>query len=690
MKTLRIVVWLGLVIIALILSDTVSAQPNLQVGSATGAPGEAVTIPVTFTNIAGDGAVVGIQFDVQFNSTQFVIESLADGSALSPHLRHSSNPSAGTLRVLVRPEVTPTLPNINSGAIVNISFTIDAGATPGTYDLTLAGIYFSDKSANLVPAGALTGGQLTVGSPDISVSATAVNFLGVKVGTPSTKSVTVSNSVTATANLTITAVEITGSSDFNQTNNCSSLTPGGFCTVNITFTPSSSGSKTATLNITSNDPDESPFNIDLTGSGGVPQILVRRVILGEDFTAGIPGTWTNEDAWGTGCGRVIGAPFAAPWAIVDPNCGGVSEELLSTPYFDASTCTEVALLFSNQFSHGTATTATVSATDHYGKTWREVETLTDDEGPAWKGLDLDALAGAEGAQIEFGYSTGGGFWAIDNVWVLCQPAGLSFKALEGSSSTAQTVLITNTGNANLSITSVSLSGTDASQFQIMDEDCTGEPVAPLASCGIQVAFVPGSTGDKDGKLAISSDDSDHSTLEVPLGGKGVLLLANPDQGTLGSELKIMGSEFGTKKGKVLVGGAALKVLEWGPDLIRGLLSKVVTLGACQVTVVRKEPKGADPIGENEAFSVETPKIWRVVPDHGGVGTSVTITGKYFGTKKGKVTIGGKSGKVTDWAMDATTGTGTIHFLVPKGLTPATYDLKVINKVGEGTDRFEIE
>jgi len=175
-----------------------------------------------------------------------------------------------------------------------------------------------------------------------------------------------------------------------------------------------------------------------------------------------------------------------------------------------------------------------------------------------------------------------------------------------------------------------------------------------------------------------------------LSGGGVILVVNPDHGTLGSELTISGLGFGANKGKVLIGEAALKVTEWKPDSIKGLLSKVVTLGSCEVMVQTKQ-KGAAPIREADAFSVETPKIWRVVPDHGSVNTPVTITGKYFGTKKGKVTIGGKSSKVVSWTMEPTTGGSTIQFLVPNGLAPATtYPIKVISKVGEGTDSFTID
>lgn len=71
-----------------------------------------------------------------------------------------------------------------------------------------------------------------------------------------------------------------------------------------------------------------------------------------------------------------------------------------------------------------------------------------------------------------------------------------------------------------------------------------------------------------------------------------------------------------------------------------------------------------------------------------------ITGRYFGTKKGKVFLAQgdalKSCKVTKWGMEATSGLSTVHFLVPKGLPAGNYDLKITNALGEGIDRFYVE
>jgi hypothetical protein len=81
------------------------------------------------------------------------------------------------------------------------------------------------------------------------------------------KAVTVSNK--GTVPLAITSFSFSGAHrrDFAQTNNCgSSLDPGATCTVNVTFTPGNTGSRSATLKI--NDSDAaSPQQIPLSGSG---------------------------------------------------------------------------------------------------------------------------------------------------------------------------------------------------------------------------------------------------------------------------------------------------------------------------------------------------------------------------------------------------------------------------------------
>jgi FG-GAP-like repeat len=56
---------------------------------------------------------------------------------------------------------------------------------------------------------------------------------------------------------------------FSQTNNCaSSIPPGGYCTIDVTFAPTQRGPRTGTVSITDNAPD-SPQKVYLAGAGTV-------------------------------------------------------------------------------------------------------------------------------------------------------------------------------------------------------------------------------------------------------------------------------------------------------------------------------------------------------------------------------------------------------------------------------------
>jgi hypothetical protein len=73
----------------------------------------------------------------------------------------------------------------------------------------------------------------------------------------------------ATTALAITSVNIVGANptDFAQTNTCGSSVPaGGTCTISVTFSPTATGSRTATLSI--GDPDYTgPQQVPLAGTG---------------------------------------------------------------------------------------------------------------------------------------------------------------------------------------------------------------------------------------------------------------------------------------------------------------------------------------------------------------------------------------------------------------------------------------
>jgi predicted outer membrane repeat protein len=158
----------------------------------------------------------------------------------------------------------------------------------------------------------------------------------------------------------------------------------------------------------------------------------------------------------------------------------------------------------------------------------------------------------------------------------------------------------------------------------------------------------------------------------------------PYEGTLGTIVTISAPGFGTKKGKVLIGGLATKVTNWTDTAITTVITKAPPPGVYDLVLKLKEPKGAV-ITLPDAFAIMAPNIASVVPSSGVEETVITISGSFFGTKKGKVYLRDKSCKVSSWSMD------TITFIVPKKMAPGLYNLTVTNKVDSDTlaDGFTI-
>jgi len=127
------------------------------------------------------------------------------------------------------------------------------------------------------------------------------------------------------------------------------------------------------------------------------------------------------------------------------------------------------------------------------------------------------------------------------------------------------------------------------------------------------------------------------------------------------------------------------VVSWTDGAIQCQVNKVPLPPALQdIVIQRKEPKGAPPITIPDGFEVKGPEIVWLDKIHGKAGDQVTMVGRFFGTKKGKVLIGGKSCKVVSWTMNERTGHSEVVFVVPKGLAKGAKDLTVTNKVGTTT------
>jgi hypothetical protein len=101
--------------------------------------------------------------------------------------------------------------------------------------------------------------------PDISVAQTPIDFGNIKVGKKVTKTLKIGNNGTGDLSITLSGLEET---DFGiQGSSSVTIKSKKSYSLKLLFTPKSTGLETATLTITSNDPDTPELDISLSGTG---------------------------------------------------------------------------------------------------------------------------------------------------------------------------------------------------------------------------------------------------------------------------------------------------------------------------------------------------------------------------------------------------------------------------------------
>lgn len=100
------------------------------------------------------------------------------------------------------------------------------------------------------------------------------------------------------------------------------------------------------------------------------------------------------------------------------------------------------------------------------------------------------------------------------------PGTVSFGTVQIGESALQPLVITNQGTVNLEIVSVSLAGTNVSEFEIIADACSGNRFAYAESGTVTIRFSPASPEEKSAAVTIKSNDPGAAVINVPLSGTG--------------------------------------------------------------------------------------------------------------------------------------------------------------------------
>ena len=309
-----------------------------------------------------------------------------------------------------------------------------------------------------------------------------LGFGDVPTGTARTLTVTLSNS--GTDDTFLTDVEITGQNAADFTALRSSLTceitpfgadvpAGGSCAVDVTFAPSATGDRTASLVVTNSSADGTQ-RLPLTGTGINPAVSLSPSSL--DFGGEVVGTTSQ------------------PKTITVANTGTTSltvRDATASGDFaaDATMCT------AQPVPPGQA--CTISVTFSPTATGTRSSSLT---------ITSNAASSPDTVQL-----TGTGVAPV----IAISPRSLSFGSVPiGTNSNPQNVTVTNAGTSAMTVTGATVSG----PFTIASDGCTGgSAIAAGDTCQIAVQFAPANTGAASGMLTVNSDGG---TATVALSGSG--------------------------------------------------------------------------------------------------------------------------------------------------------------------------
>ncbi len=311
-------------------------------------------------------------------------------------------------------------------------------------------------------------------SPNVGVSA-GLNFGYESDGTKSApQNITVTN--TGNSNLIVSAVNITGtnSTDFAETNNCSTVAAQSTCTITVTFTPSIVGTENASVSITDNAP-ASPQLVSLTGYGlGDGPAVV--------FT---PTSLTFAD-------QLVGTVSAAQ-PITMSNVGNqsmsITKIVVTGNFLQTNNC-------GKNLAAGTNCTIMVSFKPLRPNILTGTVQISDNASGSPQSVALT------------GYGT----------YIVLSPTSLNFGTVTvGKSSAPQTVTFTNTANFAVTMKGISIIGTNSGDYS--QTNTCGSTVAVGGSCTVTVTFKPTTTGIRTASLSIA-DGGGGSPQLVPLSGMG--------------------------------------------------------------------------------------------------------------------------------------------------------------------------
>jgi parallel beta-helix repeat protein len=326
-------------------------------------------------------------------------------------------------------------------------------------------------------------------SREIALSVTSLDFEAWDIDEGATSSMAAVITNEGTGPLTVNTVDLAGpaSAEFVITLDTgeTTLPAGASREVWIAFDPLTVGTKTASLEIESNDTDESLLTAALSGVGVDQELNALPRDL--DFEA-----------------RDIDLGQTAPLSVTISNVGTASHEIDSVTLVGPG---------SPEFGVTLDTGETLLAPGASREVRIAFDPIT--VGPHAASLEIVCVNPGE-PPITVGLTGVGVDQEID---ISPLSIDFAFRDIDADQASAETIVIENIGSNDLTILSATLGGPGLPDLSILSD--SGEALlAPGQSREITVTFDPITLGPRSAEIVVTSDDTDESLIRVPLLGTG--------------------------------------------------------------------------------------------------------------------------------------------------------------------------
>ena len=376
---------------------------------------------------------------------------------------------------------------ISAHSITGTGFTLTgwsapASMTPGqtaTFTVTFApttstsatGSVSITSNAPGSPLAINLSGSGTATQATMTISPSPVAFGNVAVGSTSSQTVTLTNTGNATLNITAATISGTG---FTTSLTPKSVNAGAITTFTVTFSPTTEGSTTGSIQIASNTPGP-PVTLSLSGTGLQSQ------------AAASPSSVTFSNV-------TVGSNSSQP--ITLQNNGNAT-----------LTFSKITVAGTGMSISGLTTSSTIAA----GGTLTFNAVFTPTAAGAVSG-SVQLVTNGTPSTVTINLS---GSATTSQATMTISPSPVPFGNVNVGGSSNQTVTLTNTGNATLNITAATISGTGFTTNLTAPQS-----VKAAASTTFTVTYAPTAEGSATGSLSITSSAS-ATPATISLSGTGM-------------------------------------------------------------------------------------------------------------------------------------------------------------------------